>query len=291
MSPFAEEGPKEDALDFTLWKGAKPGEPSWESPWGPGRPGWHIECSAMCLTYIGETLDIHGGGQDLVFPHHENEIAQSECFTGVPFVRYWLHNGMLQMGQEKMSKSLGNLLTVPEVLARYSADALRLFVLGSHYRTPLTYSLDALEAAKRGAERLLVAARGGPRVGRGRGVIGDPYRQRFMEAMDDDFNTPQAMAVLFDLARDINRARDEGLDAEEGRGTLLELSEVIGLTLEEARPDMPADPFIEALVQLRQELREAKQYSLADEVRSRLADMGVSLEDTPQGTVWKYRRQ
>ncbi|MEE9201691.1 MAG: DALR domain-containing protein, partial [Dehalococcoidia bacterium] len=216
---------------------------------------------------------------------------QSECFTGAPFVRYWLHNGMLQMGQEKMSKSLGNILTVPEVLARYSADALRLFVLGSHYHTPLTYSLEALEAAQRGAERLVGAARGGPRVGRGRGVIGDPFRQHFMEVMDDDFNTPQALAVLFDLARDINRARDEGLDAEEGRGALLELSEVLGLTLEEARPDMPADPFIEALVQLRQELREAKQYSLADEVRSRLSGMGVALEDNPQGTVWKYRKQ
>ncbi|MDP6347800.1 MAG: cysteine--tRNA ligase, partial [Dehalococcoidia bacterium] len=291
MSPFAEEGPKEDALDFTLWKGAKPEEPSWESPWGPGRPGWHIECSAMCLNYIGETLDIHGGGQDLVFPHHENEIAQSECFTGAPFVRYWLHNGMLQMGQEKMSKSLGNLLTVPEVLARYSADALRLFVLGSHYRSPLTYSLDALEAARRGAERLVGAARGGPRVGRGRGVTGDPYRQRFMDAMDDDFNTPQSLAVLFDLARDINRTRDEGQDTEEGRGTLLEMSGVMGLTLEEARPSLIAEPFIEALVQIRQELREAKQFSVADQIRSRLTEMGVALEDTPHGTGWKYRRQ
>ncbi|MDP6782565.1 MAG: cysteine--tRNA ligase [Dehalococcoidia bacterium] len=291
MSPFAEEGPKEDALDFTLWKGAKPEEPSWESPWGPGRPGWHIECSAMCLNYIGENLDIHGGGQDLVFPHHENEIAQSECFTGAPFVRYWLHNGMLQMGQEKMSKSLGNLLTVPEVLARYSADALRLFVLGSHYRSPLTYSLDALEAARRGAERLVGAARGGPRVGRGRGVTGDPYRQRFMDAMDDDFNTPQSLAVLFDLARDINRTRDEGQDTEEGRGTLLEMSGVMGLTLEEARPSLIAEPFIEALVQIRQELREAKQFSVADQIRSRLTEMGVALEDTPHGTGWKYRRQ
>ena len=291
MSPFAEEGPKEDALDFTLWKGAKPEEPSWESPWGPGRPGWHIECSAMCLNYIGETLDIHGGGQDLVFPHHENEIAQSECFTGAPFVRYWLHNGMLQMGQEKMSKSLGNLLTVPEVLARYSADALRLFVLGSHYRSPLTYSLDALEAARRGAERLVGAARGGSRVGRGRGVPGDPYRQRFMDAMDDDFNTPQSLAVLFDLARDINRARDEGQDTEEGRGTLLEMSGVMGLTLEEARPSLIAEPFIEALVQVRQELREVKQFSVADQIRSRLTEMGVALEDTPHGTGWKYRRQ
>ncbi|MDP7469651.1 MAG: cysteine--tRNA ligase [Dehalococcoidia bacterium] len=291
MSPFAEEGAKEDALDFTLWKGAKPMEPSWESPWGPGRPGWHIECSAMSLNYIGETLDIHGGGQDLVFPHHENEIAQSECFTGALFVRYWLHNGMLQMGQEKMSKSLGNLLTVPEVLDRYSADAMRIFVLGSHYRSPLTYSLDALEAARRGAERLVGAARGGARVGRGRGVPGDPFRQRFMNAMDDDFNTPQALAVLFDLARDINRTRDEGQDTEEGRGTLLELSGVMGLTLEEGRPSLPAEPFIEALVHLRQDLRESKQFSLADQIRSRLTDIGVALEDTPQGTEWRYRRQ
>ncbi|GAH82786.1 unnamed protein product, partial [marine sediment metagenome] len=200
-------------MDFVLWKASKPGEPMWESPWGPGRPGWHIECSAMSLKHLGNTLDIHGGGQDLIFPHHENEIAQSESFTGVkPFVRYWLHNGMVQLGRDKMSKSLGNLVTIKEILAKYSADAIRIFVLNSHYRSPLTYSDESLEAAKGGVERLVrVISRDDLTKGKGEALDAKPYHDRFIEAMDDDFNTPQAMASLFDLAREINQAADSGL--------------------------------------------------------------------------------
>ncbi|MBA7595420.1 Cysteine--tRNA ligase [subsurface metagenome] len=222
---------KEHAMDFALWKAAKPGEPQWESPWGPGRPGWHIECSAMSLKYLGETVDIHGGGQDLIFPHHENEIAQSEAFTGVsPFARYWLHNGLMQLGEEKMSKSLGNLITVREALECYSADAIRLFVLSSHYRSPLTYAEDGLAAAQRGAMRLRLAAHrqcgDGPPAPQA--AI---YRQRFTQAMDDDFNTAQAIAALFDLASEINRAADEGHSIEEAQRELTELAGTMGLTL------------------------------------------------------------
>lgn len=222
---------KEHAMDFALWKAAKPGEPQWESPWGPGRPGWHIECSAMSLRYLGETVDIHGGGQDLIFPHHENEIAQSEAFTGVsPFARYWLHNGLMQLGEEKMSKSLGNLITVKEALERYSADAIRLFVLSSHYRSPLTYSEDGLEAAHRGTVRLRLAAHreSGDGPPTPQAAI---FRQRFTQAMDDDFNTAQAIAILFDLASEINRAADEGHSIEEAQRELTELAGTMGLTL------------------------------------------------------------
>ena len=285
---------KEDAMDFALWKAAKPGEPSWDSPWGMGRPGWHIECSAMSLKYLGDTLDIHAGGQDLVFPHHENEIVQSESFTGKkPFARYWLHNGMLQLQEEKMSKSLGNLVTIKEVLTRYSADAIRIFVLGSHYRGPLTYSEEALEAAERGVERLRWTASDERATGKktGDGLDTEPYRQRFIEAMDDDFGTAQAIATLFDLAREINRAYEAGYDAPGARDTLRELSGVLGLTLQAApTPFVGAEPFIELLISTRVRLREAKQYQLADEIRARLTELGVTLEDTPQGTVWKQKR-
>ena len=205
---------KESSIDFVLWKSTKPGEPSWPSPWGEGRPGWHIECSVMSLKYLGETIDIHGGGQDLVFPHHENEIAQSESYTGIkPFVKHWMHNGLVQLGVEKMSKSLGNLVTIKEALEKYSPDAIRLFILNSHYRSPLTYAEETLEAAIRGVERLRQAVNretegGKPTVG----INPEAYRKRFINAMDDDFNTPQAIAVLFDLARDINRLSDEGYE-------------------------------------------------------------------------------
>jgi len=225
---------KEHPMDFVLWKASKPGEPSWESPWGKGRPGWHIECSAMSLKYLGDTLDIHGGGQDLIFPHHENEIAQSESFTGKkPFVRYWLHNGLVQLGEEKMSKSLGNLITIKEALSKYSADAIRLFVLSSHYRSPLTYSEEALEAAERGAERLLrVISRDDPTGGDGQALDAKPYQRQFIEAMNDDFNTPQALAVLFDLAREINQAGDAGISIDKAQSILLSLArKVLGLKL------------------------------------------------------------
>ena len=305
-------------MDFTLWKAAKPGEPSWENPWGNGRPGWHIECSAMSLKYLGDRIDIHGGGQDLIFPHHENEIAQSESFTGKkPFVKYWLHNGLLQLGEDKMSKSLGNLITIKEALEKYSADAVRLFILSSHYRSPLTYSEEALEAAERGAERLRQATHGeGEGERADRRAATDIYRQRFIEAMDDDFNTAQALATLFDLARDINRAGEAGFKAVEARETLLELANILGITLKlpekpsldaksfadivgsisalsrEARQWQPSgnESYIEYLISLRNQLREAKQWQLADKIRAKLEEQGLALEDTPKGTVCKRKR-
>lgn len=284
---------KEHPMDFALWKASKPGEPSWPSQWGNGRPGWHIECSAMSLKYLGDTLDIHGGGQDLVFPHHENEIAQSESFTGItPFVKYWLHNGLVQLGEDKMSKSLGNLITIKEALERYSADAIRIFVLSSHYRSPLTYFEEGPEAAERGADRLRQAVYGEGRGEKiGEEVDIEPFRKRFIEAMDDDFNTAQAIATLFDLAREINRADEAGLEIVKARGVLLELANILGLTLKlPEKPLLDAEPFIQLLISTRNQLREAKQWQLADEIRAKLAELGIALEDTPKGTVWKRRR-
>ena len=291
---------KENPMDFALWKQSKPGEPSWDSPWGKGRPGWHIECSAMILRYLGEQIDIHGGCQDLIFPHHENEIAQSEGYTGkVPFVRYWLHNGLLQFSGEKMSKSLGNLIGIKQALARYTADALRLFVLSSHYRAPLTYTDEAVLASERGVERLRNAMQG-HEPGHA-GASGPPAlatavqqtREGFVKAMDDDFNTSAALANLFDLAREINRAREQGLDTAalaEAQGTLLELAGVLGFTLQEVpvEEELHVRPFIELLVEVRQDLRKAKQWALADGIRGKLTDLGVVLEDKPEGTVWRY---
>ncbi len=302
---------KECPLDFALWKAAKHGEPSWESPWGGGRPGWHIECSVMSLKYLGNTLDIHGGGQDLIFPHHENEIAQSEAFTGsVPFVKYWMHNGLLQLGQDKMSKSLGNLITVRELLQRFSTDGFRLFVLSSYYRSPLTYSDEGLEAMERGVERLRRAASsvksqasrvegwGGRlqtpdsrlQTQQGQPRDAESYRQRFVEAMDDDFNTAQAVAILFDLAREINRAREEGAAITEAQKTFRELAGVLGLQLKEEDRGFAAEPFVELLVNVRAELRAAKQWHLADMIRARLGALGVTLEDTPGGSRFKVQR-
>jgi len=282
---------KEDPADFALWKGAKEGEPAWDSPWGPGRPGWHIECSAMSYRYLGATLDIHGGGQDLIFPHHENEIAQSEAFTGTqPFVRYWLHNGWLTFGEEKMSKSLGNIIAIREGLAKYGSDGIRLFVLTSHYRAPLSYSEEALQSGKRAAERLRLAATL-PGTSRKDGPPADidveSYRRRFIEAMDDDLNTPAGLAALFDLAREGNRARDEGRGIDEAQSALRELAGVLGLTLREPEATMGAAPFIDLLVELRTDLRAARQFELADRVRTRLAELGITLEDGPEGTRWR----
>ena len=290
---------KEYPMDFVLWKAAKPGEPSWESPWGHGRPGWHIECSAMSLKYLGDTIDIHGGGQDLIFPHHENEIAQSEGFTGVkPFVKYWLHNGLVQLGEEKMSKSLGNLITIKEALGKYGADALRIFILSSHYHSPLTYSEEALEAADRGVERLLrVISRDGPTGGKGEALDAESYRKQFIEAMDDDFNTAQALGILFDLARVINQAGDSGLSFLKAKSILSELAcGVLGLKLEALEtisvppPEMQSE--VNRLVEERARLRKAKEWQKADEIRDKLAEMGIALEDTPTGTVttWKRKR-
>ncbi|HEY8173762.1 MAG TPA: cysteine--tRNA ligase [Dehalococcoidia bacterium] len=278
---------KENAADFALWKGAKAGEPSWDSPWGKGRPGWHIECSAMSLKYLGAQIDIHGGGEDLVFPHHENEIAQTEAYTGEqPFVRYWLHNAWVKMGEEKMSKSLGNFITIRDGLKKVGGDGLRLWILTSHYRKPLTFTEDTLEAAKAGAERLRTAAR--TRGGDGDGGLDlASFRERFTASMDEDLNTPQALAVLFDLAKEINRGRDEQRGVGEAQGLLLELGDVLGLRLEQSEQSIEAAPFIDLLVQIRTELRAAKQWQLADRVRDGLASLDITLEDGAQGTTWK----
>lgn len=244
---------KETAADFALWKGAKADEPSWDSPWGKGRPGWHIECSAMSLKYLGQSIDIHGGGEDLIFPHHENEIAQTEAFTGaVPFVRYWLHNAWVKMGEEKMSKSLGNFITIRDGLDKVGGDGLRLWVLTSHYRKPLTFTEETLDAAKAGSERLRTAARAASSDGDG-GIDAAGFRERFTAAMDDDLNTPQALAVLFDLAKDINRARDDGKAVAGAQALLLELADVLGLRLEQGEQAIEAAPFIDLLIQVRTE--------------------------------------
>jgi cysteinyl-tRNA synthetase len=307
---------KEDPADFVLWKAAKPGEPSWESPWGNGRPGWHIECSTMSLKYLGDTIDIHGGGQDLVFPHHENEIAQSESFTGKkPFAKYWLHNGLVQFGEEKMSKSVGNLITIKEALEKYSPDAIRIFILSSHYRSPLTYSEEALEAAQGGAERLarVVSARDNLTGGISEALDAEPYRQQFIEAMDDDFNTPQALGSLFDLARKINEAGDAGISFADAQSLLSELGRsVLGLELPETRtvqtvsvgggavkisgrlgirliiPDT-VNARVNRLIKERVKCREEKNWQRADEIRKKLAELGVISEDTKTGTDVTYK--
>jgi cysteinyl-tRNA synthetase len=286
---------KEHPLDFALWKAAKPGEPWWDSPWGKGRPGWHIECSAMSMRYLGETLDIHGGGQDLIFPHHENEIAQSEGFTGVtPFVKYWLHNGFVQLGGEKMSKSLGIFVTLKQALDRFSPDAIRLFILSSHYRSPINFTEEGVAAAEKGVERLRQAAFADSQRGSGdssEAVDTEAFRQRFVEAMDHDFNSPQALAALFDLARDINRTIDQGADPRGAQQILRELAGVLGFSFEKPEVDLAAKPFIDLLVSIRTELRKEKHWEMADRVRTSLKDLGVVLEDTPQGTVWKQEKQ
>jgi cysteinyl-tRNA synthetase len=281
---------KENPMDFTLWKGAKPGEPAWESPWGPGRPGWHIECSAMSLRHLGEQIDLHGGGLDLVFPHHENEIAQTEAFTGVvPFSRFWMHNGFLQLGEEKMSKSLGNLITMREALDLYGPDAVRVFILNTSYRSPLTYTEEAARSAVSATERLRNALEVED-TGKGEPVESEGHRERFIAAMEEDLNTAQALATLFDLAREINRGRDAGKSIGAAQSTLRELGGVLGLRLDAGQANaIAAAPFIDLLISLRRELREAKQYQLADRIRNGLTELGVTLEDSANGTTWKAR--
>jgi cysteinyl-tRNA synthetase len=297
---------KEHPGDFALWKGAKPGEPAWPSPWGPGRPGWHIECSAMSLDHLGEEIDIHGGGNDLVFPHHENEIAQSESLTGKTFARHWVHNGMLQIQTklddgtyklEKMSKSLGNVVTIRGFLTEHPADALRLVVLSSYYRNPLAYGIDIVADQERKLDRI----NGGLEPATGKLTDGDAVdrlsnatavaRPAFVAAMDDDLNTSVALATIFELVRAINVARDAGVSGEvfaEAQAELRTLCGVLGLTLESGPSKVAeAAPFIELLIELRAELRKAKQYQLSDLVRNRLSDLGVTLEDSAQGTRWK----
>ncbi len=278
---------KEDPLDFALWKGAKPGEPSWESPWGTGRPGWHIECSAMSYGHLGEQIDIHGGGADLIFPHHENEIAQTEAFTGkAPFARTWMHNALLTMGGEKMAKSVGNIVPLDDALERWGADAVRLFILQSHYRSPLTFNEAALDAAKTGAQRLREAAFL-ESVGEIGESSGRAVATRFSEAMDGDLNTPRAIAGLFELAHEINRARDAGQPVAGHQAELRELAGVLGFTL--AAPPAGAQqaaPFIDLLLAVRSDLRAAKQWALSDRIRDGLKDLGIETKDSPAGTTW-----
>jgi cysteinyl-tRNA synthetase len=291
---------KRGAADFALWKAAKSGEPSWPSPWGPGRPGWHIECSAMSLRHLGEQIDIHGGGNDLIFPHHENEIAQTESLTGKPFVRYWLHNGMMQLGGKDMSKSTGVMLSVDEFLSRHEADVLRMMVLTSHYRKPLTYTEDSAEAAQAALERL----RGGLKPASPGGAAeaesvealaaaAAQAREDFRRAMDDDFNTAVGLSALFDLVREINQAREAGAGPEalgQAQSVLKELAGVLGLRLQVAAPlGGLAEGLIELLIRVRDELRAASQWGLADQIRDRLGELGVSLEDGKHGTTWTVR--
>ena len=279
---------KENPADFALWKSQKPGEPAWDSPWGQGRPGWHIECTAMSLTYLNNKIDIHGGGQDLVFPHHENEIAQSESYTGVePFARYWMHNGTLGYGEEKMSKSLGNVFSIGEALQIFSSDALRMFFLSSHYRTPLVFSNESVEGQQRAIERLKSAV--ASNSGEGEILKTNPYRERFEAAMDEDFNTPIAFSVIFDLARDINRESSNGLNVNPAQDLLSELAKVLGITLEtdNSKADGDIAPYLDLLLEVREGLRKEKQFELSDQIRDRLVDLGVSIEDTSTGARWK----
>ncbi len=301
---------KRNPLDFALWKASKEGEPAWPSPWGPGRPGWHIECSAMSMQYLGESFDIHAGGEDLVFPHHENEIAQSEAATGRPFVRYWIHNGFVNLGAEKMSKSLGNVLTLKELLRHHEPEALRLYLLGTHYRNPLDFSNERVAEAARALERFRnlfeeadrLAAKGTPAPGRDQGLLEEvaEARRRFEEVMDDDFNTAQAVAVLFDLAHRLQSFKSKVTQREAaagafllGVGELMSLGRVLGLFEEPSRPSQAVDPElrgkIEALVNARAEARQRRDWAGADRLRDELARLGVTVEDGPEGTTWKWK--
>ena len=289
---------KETPMDFALWKASKPGEPSWDSPWGPGRPGWHIECSAMSLHHLGEQIDIHGGGNDLIFPHHENEIAQTESLTGKSFARYWIHNGMLQLSGEKMSKSLGNLVTIEDFLAENEADVLRMMVLNSSYRSPLTFNDETIGHAKRALERFRSALR--PATGVKRAMTTrlpiqiEATRRGFIEAMDDDFNTAGALGYLFDLVRAINQSRDMGFAQEEldaAQNLLRELTGVLGLQLDKQSEAGAgeATPFIDLLLEVRQELRGQKLWALSDKIRDQLAERNVIIEDGREGTTWRWK--
>ena len=310
---------KKSPVDFALWKAAKPGEPSWTSPWGEGRPGWHIECSAMALHYLGEQLDIHGGGSDLIFPHHENEIAQSEALTGKrPFARYWVHNGLLQAkvwseeqnkwNVEKMSKSIGNTLSVGRLLEMGDPDMLRMFVLGAHYSKPLTYTDESFEVALRNLERLKrpfapeetwpdpTASEGDWAATNALQEVIRKAEADFETAMDNDFNTSQAQAILYELVREIFKGRDAGaagLTLDAGREVLAKLGGVLGFRMKEISrsTSIDSEPFINLLVNVRKELKAAKQFALADSIRQQLKDLGVALEDRKGGeTSWKFEK-
>jgi len=291
---------KQHPMDFAVWKTAKEGEPAWDSPWGPGRPGWHIECSVMSLQHLGEQMDIHGGGNDLIFPHHENEIAQSESYTGKPFVRYWLHNGMMQLSGEAMSKSTRNMVTVEEFLAENEADVLRLLVLNASYRSPLTFNDDVVEQSAKALERLRNGLR--PAFPEAGGAAEDvkktlsgqvrATRKGFNEAMDDDFNTAGALGHLFDLVRAINQMRDSSATAEElaeGQDLLCELTTVFGLLSDRAGAGLvEVAPFVELLLEVRKKLRQEKLWELSDLIRDQLKELGVMLDDSKEGTTWRW---
>ena len=290
---------KENPMDFALWKSSKPGEPAWESPWGSGRPGWHIECSAMSMHHLGEQIDIHGGGNDLIFPHHENEIAQTESATGKPFARYWVHNGMMQLAGEKMSKSLGNLVTIEDFLANHEGDVLRMMVLNSSYRNPLTFGDEIISQAERALERLRLALRPAVDGSVEEGEVVESLRKQveatrigFTECMDDDFNTAGALGYLFELVRVINQAKDASVTAgivAEGQSLLRELMTIFGLRAERPERGGEATPFIQLLIDLRNELRQQKLWALSDKVRASLAEHGVLLEDSKDGTTWRWK--
>jgi cysteinyl-tRNA synthetase len=283
---------KQDPLDFVLWKGAKPGEPSWPSPWGAGRPGWHIECSVMSTCCLGETFDIHGGGPDLVFPHHENEIAQSEAATGKLYANAWMHAGAVRVDGEKMSKSLGNFFTIREVLEKYHPEVVRYLLVSSHYRSPINYSEDSLKEAKGALERFYHALRGLPEVP---AAGGEAFVERFGAAMDDDFNSPEACAVLFELTREINRLRDTDQQAAAGLAARLkELAGVLGVL--QLQPDAflqagaagKVDAAeVDALIAARLQARAEKNWAESDRIRDQLSAMGVVLEDGKGGTTWR----
>jgi cysteinyl-tRNA synthetase len=284
---------KRDPLDFALWKSAKPDEPAWDSPWGRGRPGWHIECSAMSTKALGDTFDIHGGGADLTFPHHENEIAQSEGATGHPFVKYWMHNGFVRINDEKMSKSLGNFFTVREILKEYRAEEVRYFILTSQYRSPLNYDSEHLDNARAALTRFYTALRGLPE---NKATGGEAFEQRFREAMDDDFNTPEALAVLFDLTREINKLKENDENAASAFAALLrELGGILGILQDDAEAylrggaseDGLTDDKIDTMIQARLDARAAKNWTEADRIRDELQAAGIILEDGPQGTTWR----
>ena len=288
---------KEHPMDFALWKTAKPNEPSWPSPWGNGRPGWHIECSVMSHSHLGDQIDIHGGGNDLIFPHHENEIAQSEALHGKQFATYWMHNGMMQLSGAKMSKSIGNLVTVDSFLEQYEPGVLRMMILNSSYRSPLTFNEETIEHAEKALKRLRSALRPAlPKDSWEKGDLQekiDQVNKLFIEAMDDDFNSAGALGHLFDFVKEINLARDEGANPEYLRGAqdvLKELTGVLGLELElpEAQAG-DAGQYIDLLIAIREKLRENELWELSDLIRDKLEERDVILEDTSQGTTWHWK--
>ncbi|MBX3708809.1 MAG: cysteine--tRNA ligase [Gammaproteobacteria bacterium] len=282
---------KRDPLDFVLWKLAKPGEPSWDSPWGKGRPGWHIECSAMAMDLLGEHFDIHAGGRDLIFPHHENENAQSQAALPTKFVNVWMHTGFLQMEKEKMSKSLGNFITIRDVLREHEPEVLRFFLMSSHYRSPLIYTSDALHQARQALVRFYTALRFLPEV---KHPHQTKYEAQFVAAMNDDFNTPVALSVLFDLAHEIQRLREQDINTAAQYGALLKyLGSVIGILQTNTEVFFQAGSSVdsvkvEKLIQARQQARQNKNWVEADRIRDELASMYIAIEDSPQGTTWKF---